>query len=241
MVKFIYGVEKMINVERLELRIGYTFKNKKLADMAITHKSYAHDMKNESPDAFNERIEFLGDAILEYIVSRKLYERLPEAREGVLTKKRARIVCEKSLCSVIKEVKLDSCLKLGKCELKVKNSKKDAMLADMFEAILGAIYLDAGFEKAEEICFKLLGSRIEDEINNVAENEDYKTRLQEEIQKSKDKSIKYELVKEEGPAHDKVFYVEVYINDKKTGEGNGKSKKEAEQKAAKEALQNIQN
>lgn len=240
MIKFIYGVRKnMVNVERLELRIGYTFKNKKLADMAITHKSYAHDMKNESLDAFNERAEFLGDAILEYIVSRILYDKMPNVREGVLTQKRARIVCEKSLCSAIKEFKLDECIKLGKCELKVKNSKKDAMLADMFEAILGAIYLDAGFEKAEEICLKLLETRIEDEINNASENEDYKTRLQEEIQKSKGKTIRYALIKEEGPAHDKVFYVEVYINDKKTGEGNGKSKKEAEQKAAKEALENI--
>lgn len=229
----------MINVEKLELKIGYTFKNKKLANMALTHKSYAHDMKNESLDAYNERVEFLGDAILEYIISRKLYERLPNEREGTLTKRRARIVCEKSLCAVIKEFKLEDCLKLGKCELKVKNSKKDAMLADMFEAILGAIYLDAGFEKAEEICLKLLKNRIEEEINNISVNEDYKTRLQEEIQKTKGHVIKYNLVKEEGPAHDKVFFVNVYVNDKKIGEGNGKSKKEAEQNAAKEALQNI--
>lgn len=231
--------KNMVNVEKLELRIGYIFKNKKLANMALTHKSYAHDLKNESLDAYNERVEFLGDAILEYIVSRKLYDRLPNEREGNLTKRRARIVCEKSLCAVVKEFKLEDCLKLGKCELKVKNSKKDAMLADMFEAILGAIYLDSGFEKAEEMCIKLLGKRIEEEINNMSINEDYKTRLQEEAQKSKGKVIKYHLVKEEGPAHDKVFYVDVYVNDKKIGEGNGKSKKEAEQKAAKEALQNI--
>lgn len=231
----------MINIEKLELRIGYTFKNKKLADMAITHKSYAHDKGKDSLDAYNERVEFLGDAILEYIVSKQLYDKLPEEKEGTLTKKRARIVCEASLCKVIKEHNLDECLKVGKCEVRAKNSRKDAMLADMFEAVLGAIYLDSGFETAEKVCLRLLSKTIEDEINNVAENKDYKTRLQEEVQKYKNKKIEYKLIKEEGPSHDKVFYVEVYVNNNKIGEGNGKSKKEAEQKAAKEALKNIQN
>lgn len=229
----------MVNIEKLELRVGYTFKNKKLADMAITHKSFAHDTGKEGLDSYNERVEFLGDAILEYIVSKQLYNKLPNEKEGVLTKKRARIVCEASLCHVIKQNNLDECLKVGKCELKIKNSRKDAMLADMFEAILGAIYLDAGFETAEKICLKLLDKTIEDEINNIAENKDYKTRLQEEVQKGKDKLIEYKLINEEGPAHDRTFYVAVYVNNKKIGEGNGKSKKEAEQKAAKEALQNI--
>lgn len=229
----------MINIEKLELRIGYTFINKKFAEMAITHKSYAYDLGKNNLDAYNERVEFLGDAILEYIVSKQLYNRLPNEKEGVLTKKRARIVCEESLCNVIKEYKLDECLRVGRCESKVKNSRKDAMLADMFEAILGSIYLDSGFEIAEKICLKLLKQTIEDEINNIAENKDYKTRLQEEVQKRKDKKIEYKLIREEGPAHDKVFYVEVYVNCNKIGEGNGKSKKEAEQKAAKQALQNI--
>jgi len=229
----------MINIEKLELRIGYTFKNKELANMAITHKSFAHDNGKEGLDSYNERVEFLGDAILEYIVSKQLYSKLPNEKEGVLTKKRARIVCEASLCHVIKQNNLAECLKVGKCELKIKNSRKDAMLADMFEAILGVIYLDAGFETAEKICLKLLEKTIEDEINNIAENKDYKTRLQEEVQKGKNKLIEYKLINEEGPAHDKTFYVEVYVNNKKIGEGNGKSKKEAEQKAAKEALQNI--
>jgi len=226
----------MLNIQKLELKIGYTFKDKKLADMAITHKSYAYDMKKNGLDSYNERIEFLGDAILEYIISKELYTKLPNEKEGVLTKKRARIVCEESLCRVIKKYALQDCLKVGRCE---KNSKKDAMLADMFEAILGAIYLDAGFEKAEEICFRLLGQTIEDEINNITENKDYKTRLQEEVQKQKDKVIEYKLIGEEGPVNNKTFYVEVLVNNKKIGEGNGKSKKEAEQKAAKEALQNI--
>ena len=229
----------MLNIEKLELRIGYTFKNKKLANMALTHKSYAHDKGDSNLDAYNERIEFLGDAILEHIISKYLYNKLPDEKEGMLTKRRARIVCEKSLCTVVKEYNLEECLKVGRCELKIKNSKKDAMLADMFEAILGAIYLDAGFDVAEKICLELLEKTIEDEINNVTENKDYKTRLQEEVQKEKNKDIKYELVKEEGPAHDKVFYVEVYVNNIKMGEGNGKSKKEAQQKAAEEALKNI--
>jgi len=229
----------MINIEKLELKIGYTFKNKRLAEMAITHKSYAHDKGDNSLDAYNERIEFLGDAILEYIISKELYNRLPNVKEGELTKKRARIVCEKSLCDVVTKYDLKSCLRLGNCELKMKNNKKDAMFADMFEAVLGAIYLDAGLEVAEKICLKMLEKTITDVITNSTLNDDYKTKLQEEVQKEKNKSIKYNLVKEEGPAHNRVFYVEVYINDKKMGDGNGKSKKEAEQKAAKEALQNI--
>ena len=229
----------MLNIDKLEVRIGYTFKDKKYADMAITHKSYAHDMKKTSLDSYNERIEFLGDAILEYIISKELYNRLPNEKEGTLTKRRARIVCEESLCSVIKEYNLEECLKVGKCETRVKNTKKDAMLADMFEAILGAIYLDSGFDVAEKICLKLLDKTIEDEINNVTENKDYKTRLQEEIQKEKNKQVGYRIVKEEGPAHDKIFYAEVYVNNIKIGEGNGKTKKEAEQQSAKEALKNI--
>ena len=229
----------MNNIDKLESIIGYVFKNKKNAEMAITHKSYAYETGNSYLDAYNERVEFLGDAILEYIISRKLYDKLPLVKEGELTKKRARIVCEESLCKVIEENNLSDCLRLGKCELKMKNRKKDAMLADMFEAILGAIYLDAGFETAEQICLKLLDKTIEDEINNKTENHDYKTRLQEEIQKEKNKKIEYKLIKEEGPAHDRIFYVEVLISDVKMGEGNGKTKKEAEQKAAKAALQNI--
>ena len=231
----------MVNVEKLEAKIGYTFKNKKVAEMAITHKSFAHDRGYESLDSYNERAEFLGDAILEYIISKKLYSELPNAKEGVLTKKRASIVCEKSLCQAVNEFGLEDCLRLGKCEIKMKNSKKDAMLADMFEAILGAIYLDAGFEMAEQICLKLLDKVVEDEMNNITENKDYKTKLQEEIQKKKDKKIEYRLIKEEGPAHDRIFYVEVFVNNMKMGEGNGRSKKEAEQKSAKEALQNIYN
>ena len=229
----------MIGVDKLELKIGYVFRNKKLAEMAITHKSYAHESGNDSLDAYNERVEFLGDAILEHIVSKKLYNKLPNVKEGELTKKRARIVCEESLCKVIKQAGMSDYLRLGKCELKMKNRKKDAMLADMFEAILGAIYLDAGFEIAEKICLEMLNDTIEAEINNVAENNDYKTRLQEEIQKTKNNKIEYKLIGEEGPAHDKIFYVEVFINNIKMGEGNGKSKKEAEQEAAHEALQNI--
>lgn len=229
----------MINVEKLEMKINYIFKDKRLANMALTHKSYAYDRKDTSLDAYNERIEFLGDAILEYIVSKQLYSRLPNTKEGELTKKRARIVCEKSLCNAINKFELEGCLKLGKCELRAKNSKKDAMLADMFEAILGAIYLDSGLDMAEKVCLNMLSEAIENEINNEAENKDYKTRLQEEIQKGKDKEIKYVLTKQEGPAHDREFFVGVYVNGNKMGEGNGKSKKEAEQKAAKEALENI--
>jgi len=229
----------MVSIEKLESKLGYVFKNKKLSNMAITHKSYAYDMKNDNLDAYNERVEFLGDAILEYIISKELYTRLPNEKEGMLTKRRARIVCEESLCKIIKEYELEEFLKVGRCEIKVKTGKKDAMLADMFESILGAIYLDGGFEIAEKICLRMLDKTIQDEINNLAENKDYKTRLQEEVQKRKDKLIEYKLIREVGPAHDKVFYVEVYVNNKKTGEGNGKSKKEAEQKAAKEALKNI--
>ncbi|MDD2628080.1 MAG: ribonuclease III [Clostridia bacterium] len=227
------------NINEIEKIIKYSFKNKKLLETAITHKSYANDKKDLSVDRYNERLEFLGDAILEHIISIKLYLMLPEEKEGELTQKRARIVREPSLSEVITENGLSPFLRLGRCNKKNGEIIKKAQLADMFEAILGAVYLDGGYEEAERICLLLMAKKIEDEINNIVENTDYKTRLQEEVQKEKDRKISYVVIKEEGPAHDKNFFVIVSINEKKVGEGNGKTKKEAEQKAAKEALESL--
>ncbi len=229
------------NINGIEKIIKYSFKNKDLLETAITHKSHANDKGDLSVNRYNERLEFLGDAILEHIVSIKLYCMLPNEKEGMLTQKRARIVCESSLSEVIIKNGLHPFIKLGRCDNKNGEIKKNAQLADMFEAILGAVYIDGGYEKAEGVCLYLLSNKIEDEINNVVENTDYKTRLQEEVQKEKNKKISYVVIKEEGPAHDKNFFVIANINNKKAGEGNGKTKKEAEQKAAKEALESFKN
>jgi len=227
--------EKLIN---LEAKIQYVFNNRSLLKMALTHKSYAYEKQNPSINSYNERIEFLGDAILEHIISDLLFLQIPEISEGDMTKKRAAIVCESSLSSAFKRIKGHEYIYLGKCEKSSNGKEKDAILADAFEALLGAIYLDAGFDVAKEICLNLLDKEIDTVLSGKNVNIDYKTELQEILQKDGNVKIEYVLLKEEGPEHEKVFTVELLFNDKKLGEGLGKSKKQAEQNAAKDAIEN---
>lgn len=224
-------------IQEIENKLGYVFKDKDLLKKALTHKSYAHDLKKDDVDSYNERIEFLGDAILEHMVSIYLYNYTPKMKEGVMSKKRAEIVCEASLSSIMKELDFQKYVKLGKCEINTGGRKKDAILADMAEAILGAIYLDSDFETAERVYMRLLNSKIQEVISH--ETSDYKTQLQEILQKNGTVKIEYITVKETGKAHDKTFYIDLLYNGKKIGEGNGKSKKEAEQRAAKKAIQEM--
>ena len=230
----------MTNYSEIENKIGYMFNDKKLLELALTHKSYAYEKGDVSSSCYNERLEFLGDAILEHIVSIHLYNITPLLKEGVMSKKRAEIVCEKSLSSVIKEYKLSKYVKLGKCEIATGGNKKDAILADMFEAILGAIYLDGGFEKAREVCLKLLLDTI-DSVLKETHSLDYKTRLQEVLQKNGTVKIEYKLDREIGKAHAKTFFSSVYFEGEKIGEGQGKTKKASEQAAASVALKKIEN
>lgn len=230
----------MINYTDIENKIGYRFKNKKLLEVAVTHKSYAYEKKETANDNYNERLEFLGDAILEHIVSIYLYNLKPSLKEGVMSKKRAEIVCEASLSKIIKKMGLSKNIRLGKCEIQTGGNKKDALLADMYEAILGAVYLDGGFETAQKVCLDNILPTIT-EVLNETESLDYKSRLQELLQKNGTVKIEYRLDKETGKDHAKTFFTSVYLEDKKIGEGNGKTKKASEQEAAKCALKKFKN
>ena len=230
----------MLSYNEIEKKIGYTFINKELLKVALTHKSYAYEKGDTSSACYNERLEFLGDAILEHIISIYLYGITPLLKEGVMSKKRAEIVCEKSLSNVVRELGLSKFIRLGKCEITTGGNKKDAILADMFEAILGAIYLDADFAVAEKKCLGLLESTIL-KILNEKDSLDYKTRLQEVLQKNGTVKIEYILDKEIGKAHAKTFFSSVYFEGEKIGEGSGKTKKASEQAAAAVALKKIEN
>lgn len=230
----------MLSYSEIEKKLGYVFNNKELLKLALTHKSYAHENGDLSSLCYNERLEFLGDAILEHIISIYLYNVTPALKEGVMSKKRAEIVCEQSLSSVIREVKLSKYVRLGKCEITTGGNKKDAILADMFEAILGAIYLDGGFEVAQKTCLKILEETIHKILNEKA-SLDYKSRLQELLQKNGTVRIEYMLDKETGKDHAKTFFSSVYYEGEKIGEGSGKTKKASEQAAAAVALKKFEN
>lgn len=230
----------MISYSEIEKKIGYVFENKELLKTALTHKSYAYEKGDTSSSCYNERLEFLGDAILEHIVSIYLYNITPVLKEGVMSKKRAEIVCEKSLSEIVRKAGLSKHVRLGKCELVTGGNKKDAILADMFEAILGAIYLDGGFEKAQATCLNLLETTIISTLNEKT-SLDYKTRLQELLQKNGTVKIEYILDKETGKDHAKMFFSSVYFEGEKIGEGNGKTKKASEQAAAAVALKKFEN
>jgi ribonuclease-3 len=227
--------DKLLN---LQTKLNYIFNNPQLLKMALTHKSYAYEKVNPDYDMYNERIEFLGDAILEHIISDLLFSQVPELSEGQMTKKRAAIVCEASLSSALKRINGHEYIYLGKCEQNSNGKMKDAIVADAFEAILGAIYLDGGYEIARDICLELLDKEIKTVLEGGNLNTDYKTQLQEILQRNGTVKIEYKLQKEEGPEHDKLFTIDLYFNGKKIGQGQGKSKKHAEQEAAHNAIIN---
>lgn len=227
-----------MQINEIEKKIGYTFNDKTFLKIALTHKSFAHEKKDMSILSNNERLEFLGDAILEHISSIYLYNINPPMKEGIMTKKRAELVCEKSLSEAVKELNLSKYIKLGKCEINTGGNKKDALLADMAEAILGAVYLDGGFENAQKVCLKLLNTNIK-KILSEENSMDFKTNLQEILQKNGNVKISYILDKEEGKDHDKIFYSSVCYENEKLGEGIGKTKKESEQMAAKKAIKKL--
>ncbi len=220
-------------MESLEKIIGYTFKDKSLLRLALTHSSYANELGN--PSNCNERLEFLGDSILSLIVSEYIFKNFKNRPEGELTKLRASLVCEKSLCSFSKKINVGEHLLLGKGELINGGRERSSILADAFEAILAAIYLDAGIEQAKKHVLRF----VVDELNHTEDEvfKDYKTTLQEIIQRNREEQLSYILVDESGPDHNKLFTVEVHLNSNVIGSGVGRSKKQAEQLAAKQALQ----
>ena len=220
-------------MEKLEENIGYTFKNKELLKKALTHTSYAYEHNLES----NEKLEFLGDSILEFISSSYLYNNYLNLKEGEMTKVRATVVCEKSLYKVAQMHNFSDFLYLGKSEIKSGGNKRPAILADSVEAVIAAIFIDGGLEPAKKFIIENLKNEIEVATKHVGEK-DYKTVLQEELQKNGDVKIEYTIIKESGPDHNKSFEAEVALNGKILATGKGKSKKEAEMQAAKKALEN---
>lgn len=216
----------------LEERIGYTFKNKDYLKIAITHSSYANEGRKHLQN--NERQEFLGDAVLSIVVSDYLFKRFHMA-EGDLTRLRATIVCEKSLCGFSREIGIGSHLLLGKGEEQTGGADRPSILADAFEALLAAIYLDSGIESAEKFVIPFVERMLED--GGERDSQDYKTQLQEIVQQNPQEILSYVLTGESGPDHDKRFQVEVRLNSNAIGRGEGRSKKAAEQMAAKEALE----
>ena len=216
----------------LEKNLNYKFKNIQLLKNALIHSSYANE--NRGNIHSNERLEFLGDSVLSIIVSEHIYNRFPNMPEGELTRLRASLVCEKSLCAFSRELGIGDYLKLGKGEDKNGGRERDSILADAFEAVLAAIYLDGGMEAAKKHIMNTVLHDIKHHDDDTFK--DYKTTLQEIIQRNPEESVTYILIDESGPDHDKRFTDEVHLNSNVIGTGTGKNKKQAEQMAAKQAL-----
>lgn len=217
------------NLEALQNNIGYRFNNIDLLVTALTHSSYANEKGVGT--VCNERLEFLGDAVLGFISAKYLFENM-DVPEGDLTKHRSARVCESALCSYAKELGIGPALLLGKGETRMGGSEKPSLLADAFEAVLAAVYLDGGLDQARKLALRFVSRN--DELD---ETKDYKTMLQEVIQRNPEEHIEYVLIGESGPDHAKKFTFEVHLNSNVIGTGTGKSKKLAEQLAAKEALE----
>ncbi len=223
-----------MNLENLEKSIGYTFQNKQLLKNALTHTSYAFEKHIQS----NEKLEFLGDSILEFISSKYLYTNFPKLTEGEMTKVRADIVCEKSLYQIAKKHNFSDFLYLGKSELMSHKETRPAIMADSVEAVIAAIYFDSGLEEAEKFIIENLKEPAEVASHHVGQK-DYKTVLQEILQKHGEVKIEYIIIKEEGPDHDKQFTARVECNQKMLATGEGKTKKSAEMEAARKAIEGI--
>lgn len=218
-------------MDKLEKSIGYVFKDKNLLELALTHSSYANELGNQAK--CNERLEFLGDSVLSIIVSDYLYNNF-ETPEGDLTKLRASLVCEEALFDFAKEINLGDFIKLGKGEQNNGGNKRPSILSDAFEALLAAMYLDGGIEPVKKLVLQFVKADLKD--TKKITFKDYKTELQEVIQKNPEERIEYVLVDEQGPDHDKLFTVSIELNSLSIAKGTGKSKKAAEQAAAHEAL-----
>lgn len=215
-----------------EKNIGYTFRKKELLETALTHSSYANEHKCKS----YERLEFLGDSVLGFVTAEYLFQSFPQLPEGQLTKLRASLVCEKSLHLFSRELEVRDFMRLSHGELHSGGKERPSILADIFESTTAAIYLDSGdLEQAKKFILRFIAPAAK--ARNVKPFKDYKTTLQEIIQQNPEERLEYVLIGESGPDHDKHFTVEVHLNSNVIGKGGGRSKKEAEQQAAREALE----
>ena len=218
-------------MEKLEEKLGYTFQNRALLENALTHSSYANENKHTGAQS-NERLEFLGDSVLGMVTADYLYRAHPDLPEGDLTRTRAALVCEGSLVEVAQQLNLGSYLKLGKGEDAGGGRERPSIVADAVEAVLAAVYLDGGIGSARKIIQRFILDREEEKSGS----RDYKTALQELVQRESGQVLAYRLVGSTGPDHAKRFQVEVELNGVPVGAGEGRSKKEAEQMAAKAAI-----
>lgn len=217
-------------ITELEKKIGYEFKQKQLLRQALTHSSFSNEQKINKMKNY-ERLEFLGDAVLELLSSRFFFEKFPDMSEGQMTRLRSSMVCEPALAYCARDLSLNQYILLGKGEEATGGRKRDSIISDVMEAVLGAIYLDGGLDQADEFVKKFILSDLE----NKQLFYDSKSILQERIQKA-GKSLCYELVEESGPDHDKFFVVEARIDGQAVSRGTGKNKKTAEQQAAYQVL-----
>ena len=219
-------------MESLELELQYSFRNKELLSEAMNHSSYANEHRKGLGS--NERLEFLGDSILGFVSAEYLFKGHPDLPEGDLTRMRAALVCEQSLYEVAKELRLGQYLHLGKGEEAGGGRERPSILADAVEAVFAAVYLDGGIDEARRLIERALLSRAP----ACEERRDYKTTLQEVVQRRSGQALTYHMVSQSGPDHNKKFCFEVRLNDQPIGQGEGHSKKEAEQAAARDALEN---
>ena len=221
-------------MESLERKLEYTFKNRELLSEALNHSSYANEHRGSGVSS-NERLEFLGDSVLGFVTAEFLFKTYGKLPEGDLTRMRAALVCEQSLHEVAKLLELGQYLRLGKGEESGGGRQRQSILADAVEAVFAAVYLDGGMEKVRSLIYRVLLSHAP----AAEERRDYKTTLQEIIQRKSGQVLTYHMVAESGPDHNKTFIFAVHLNGEPIGQGSGRSKKEAEQSAARDALEKL--
>jgi ribonuclease-3 len=227
-----------VGLDEIQRRLGYRFRRRSLLIEALTHKSYLNEAK-ETGELDNERLEFLGDAVLDLVVSEYLLAAFPDAAEGELSKLRARLVSEKTLSRVAKRIGLGDVLRLGRGETKTQGHNKPSILADTLEAVFAGVYLDGGLDAAAASVKAAFSEEMASSDRSLLAREDFKTDLQEVCQREFEMLPHYRTVRETGPDHEKLFEVEILIRGERYGIGLGKSKKEAEQMAAKHALEKL--
>lgn len=223
-----------MDINGFQKKIGYFFKDSSLLKTALTHSSYAYEKNIES----YERFEFLGDAIVDFLVGEYLFINYPDIDEGNMSRIRASLVCEKALAELAKEIGIGECILLGNGANQSGDRSRPSILSDVFEAHIAAMYLDAGFENTRDYLLSIYGNKIDETVRS-GKFVDYKTNLQEKLQKNGACTIEYKLVSEDGPVHNCIFTVDVSLNGKVIGSGSGTSKKEAQQSAAADALKKL--
>ncbi len=226
--------------DQLQKTIGYIFQNGKLLELALTHSTYAYEHRIDHIDS-NERLEFIGDGILDFVIAEALFSRAPRRNEGYLSKTRALIVCEPTLASIADQIRLGECLLMGRGEELTGGREKPSNLSNAMEALFAACYLDGGFDQAKSLILRLMGASIDSALSGELIF-DYKSKILELAQAKGDaKTVRFAITDESGPVHERVYSAAVFVNEEQLGTGSGVSKKQAEQEAAKSAYMEWKN